>query len=319
MAFAQNCCMNDSSVREIQFPLTDRDTETVFYYFNNEWIPLAYGNEIQADSIQSAEIKNDEYGNRAVFFTVSPEYLEYIKAENRKYFINLDTRCEFPGGNGKLKEWLDENIRIPEGFKGSELVFVKFTVHPDGSISDPSIYRRPSKNEAVNQEAIRLVNALPKFRVKYYTPQKKNFHLTLPINFREPGAIFIRGGESSFINQFPVIESKIKQLYDNLVFGTAKDPDFKIADICTADFLQRLKKANEYDSDGYATWLLRSGMQDGDDSHSRIISIVAGANNTVIVRWSDMGHKGSTTFSMIESDGEWKINDATVPEGYKPL
>ena len=168
IAFAQDYCVNDTIVREIQFPLTLQDTKSEFFYFNNEWIPLAYGNEIQADSIQSAEIKNDEYGNRAVFFTVSPRYLEYIKAENRKYLINLDPRCEFPGGNEKLKEWLDENIRIPEGFKGSERVFVKFTVHPDGSISDPTIFRRPSKNEAVNQEALRLVNALPKFRVKYY-------------------------------------------------------------------------------------------------------------------------------------------------------
>ncbi|MDE6461908.1 MAG: TonB C-terminal domain-containing protein [Muribaculaceae bacterium] len=196
IAFAQNYCVNDTTVREIQFPLTELDTKTEFFYFNNEWIPLAYGNEIQADSIQSAEIKNDEYGNRAVFFTVSPGYLEYIKAENRKYFIDLDARCEFPGGNGKLKEWLDENIRIPEGFKGSERVMVQFTVHPDGSISDPSIFRRPSKNEAVNQEALRLVNSLPKFRVKYYTPQKKNFHLTLPITFKEPGAVFIRGEAS---------------------------------------------------------------------------------------------------------------------------
>ena len=196
IAFAQNCCVNDTIVREIQFPLTEHDTETIFFYFNNEWIPLAYENEIHADSIQSAEIKNDEYGNRAVFFTVSPGYLEHIKAEQRKYFINLDAQCEFPGGNGKLKEWIEENIRIPEGFKGSERVLVEFTVHPDGSVSDPSIYRRPSKNEAVNQEALRLVNALPKFRVKYFTPQKKNFHLTLPITFKEPGAIFIRGDES---------------------------------------------------------------------------------------------------------------------------
>lgn len=202
IAFAQNNCENDTIVREIQFPLTERDTETVFFYFNNEWIPLAYGNEIQADSIQSAEIKNDEYGNRAVFFTVSPEYLAHIKAEQRKYFINLDPRCEFPGGNGKLKEWLDENIRIPEGFKGSERVVVEFTVHPDGSVSDPKIVRRRSKNEAVNQEALRLVNALPKFRVKYYIPHlKKNFHLTLPITFKEPGAIFIRGNESKDIPQ----------------------------------------------------------------------------------------------------------------------
>ena len=196
ITFAQDYCVNDTIVREIQFPLTERDTETVFYYFNNEWIPLAYENEVHPDSIQSAEIKNDEYGNRAIFFTVSPGYLEYIKAENRKYFINLDPRCEFPGGNGKLKEWIDENIRISEGFKGSERVVVSFTVHPDGSISDATIVRRPSKNEAVNQEALRLVNALPKFRVKYYTPQKKNLSNLLPITFKEHGAIFIRGDES---------------------------------------------------------------------------------------------------------------------------
>lgn len=196
IAFAQNYCENDTIVREIQFPLTLQDTKSEFFYFNNEWIPLAYENEVHPDSIQSVEIKNDEYGNRSAFFTVSPEYLAHIKAEQRKYFINLDPRCEFPGGNGKLKEWIDENIRIPEGFNGSERVFVSFTVHPDGSISDAKITRRPSRNEAVNQEALRLVNALPKFRVKYCTPQKGNLRYLLPITFKEPGAIFIRGDES---------------------------------------------------------------------------------------------------------------------------
>lgn len=195
IAFAQDCCVNDTIVREIQFPLTERDTETIFYYFNNEWIRGAHLGNVPADSIQKAEVKNDEYGNRALFLTVSPATLAQIKAEARKIWVYDDPICEFPGGNGKLKEWLDENIRIPEGFKGREIVLVKFTVHPDGSISDATIYRRRSQNEAVNQEALRLVNALPKFRVKYYTPQKKNLHFTLPITFKEPGAIFIRGGE----------------------------------------------------------------------------------------------------------------------------
>ena len=195
--FAQQL-YNDStySYREIRFPLTESDTNTVFYYFNDEWIPGAHPGLVEADAIQKVEVKNDEYGNRAMFLTVSPETLSQIKTEAQKVLVNLDTRCEFPGGNGKLKEWLDENIRIPEGFKGSERVLVKFTVHPDGSISDATIVRRPSKNEAVNQEALRLVNALPKFRVKYYTPQKKNLSYLLPITFKEPGAIFIRGDES---------------------------------------------------------------------------------------------------------------------------
>ena len=197
IAFAQNYCVNDTIVREIQFPLTLND-KTEFFYFNDEWIPGAHLGLVEADAIQKAKVKNDEYGNRAIFLTVSPETLSQIKTEARKVLVNLDTRCEFPGGNGKLKEWLDENIRIPEGFKGSERVLVKFTVHPDGSISNPSIFRRPSKNEAVNQEALRLVNALPNFRVKYYIPHlKKSFTCYLPITFKEPGAIFIRGDKSN--------------------------------------------------------------------------------------------------------------------------
>lgn len=125
--------------------------------------------------------------------------------------------------------------------------------------------------------------------------------------------------ESTCIKQFPIIKGKIMQLYENVVFETAKDPNFKISEICTADFLQRLENANDYDTKGYATWLLRSGMQDGDNSPSEVISIVPGNDSTIIVNWSDMGHKGSTTFTMIESDGEWKINNATVPDGYNPL
>ena len=196
IAFAQNCCENDTIVREIQFPLTLND-KTEFFYFNNEWIRGASLDMVSADSIQKVEVKNDEYGNRSLFLTVSPEILAKIKEDARKIYVCDDARCEFPGGDGKLKEWLNENIRIPEGFKGSETVYVKFIVHPDGSISDPSIFRRPSKNEAVNQEALRLVNALPNFRVKYYIPHlKKKFSLLLPITFKEPGVIFIRGTES---------------------------------------------------------------------------------------------------------------------------
>lgn len=195
LAFAQNCCMTDSTVREILFPLTEEDTETVFFYFNSEWIALPYETMIPADSIQKIEVKNDEYGNRAVFCTVSPEYLQQLKSESKKCFINLDARCEFPGGNGKLKEWLDANIRIPEGFTGIERVVVEFYVQPDGTITDPKIIRRPSKNDAVNAEALRLVNALPKFRVKYSTPKKQRFCYNLPITFKEPDAVFIRGNE----------------------------------------------------------------------------------------------------------------------------
>ncbi len=112
MAFAQNCCINDSAIREFQFPLTEKETNTVFYYFNDEWIAIPI-DIVSTDSIQKMEVKDDKYGNRAIFFTISPEYLDQIKAETRKFLINLDPVCEFPGGNGKFKEWLDTNIQTP--------------------------------------------------------------------------------------------------------------------------------------------------------------------------------------------------------------
>lgn len=193
--FSQHCCVNDSVIREIQFPLTESDTETVFYYFNEEWIGGAMPDMIEPDSILKIEIKNDEYDNRAVFITVSPETISQLKSKvdetYKNLFVNYDPQCEFPGGNGKLKEWIEANIRVPEGYKGSERVIVQFKVQPDGSVTDSKIVR-PSKNEAANAEALRLVNALPKFRVRYCTPKKAPLSYVMPIAFKEPGLIYIK-------------------------------------------------------------------------------------------------------------------------------
>lgn len=320
LTFAQHCCMSDTVVRELRYPLMQKDTETVFYYFNGEWIYGADVDMVETDSVVGMEVRDDEYGNRAVFLSVSPETISRIKTKVRESetMYYPEPYCEFPGGNGKLKEWVDANIRIPEGYKGSESVLVEFLVQPDGSVSDVSMLKA-SKNDAANAEALRLVDALPKFMVKYYTPKKIPIRMRWPVFFREPGAVIIRGSQSDFAAQFPDIEKKVRMLYENEVFCISKDSRFKISDICTAGFLRRLSEANDTDGGGYATWLLRSGMQDGDDSPSQVISVEPGADNTVVVRWSDMGHKGSTTFTMTSVDGQWKIADATVPLGFPPL
>lgn len=319
---AADCRADDTAAREIQFPLTERDTETLFFYFNNEWIPGAGLELVEPSDILKVEIKDDEYGNRAVFLSVSPETLARIKSEceekNKKVWAHDYPTFEFPGGNGKLKEWLDANIRIPEGYKGSERVAVTVKLHPDGSLSDARLVKK-SRNDDANREALRLVGLLPKFRVKYYTPKKQSFNITIPITFREPGALMIRGGETTFIKSFATIEKTIKEFYANEVFHTSEDQGFSITDACTEGFLKRLSEANGYDAPGYATWLLRSGMQDGQDLPSKVLSVTPGPGNTAIVSWTDMGIDGSTTLSLVETDGGWKIDNATVPEGFDPL
>lgn len=207
--FAQNCCKNDSAFKEIQFPLTEQDTKTVFYYFNDEWITGANPEMVNVDSILNMEVRNDEYGNRAVFISISSINLEKLKSDvkeaTKNLWVNYDPICEFPGGNGLLKEWLEANIQIPDGYKGNERVVVSFYVQPDGSVTDPKVVR-PSKNEAANAEALRLVNALPNFRVKFCTPKKHRIGYILPIVFKEPGAIYLRGNLIDHVTNCPELK-----------------------------------------------------------------------------------------------------------------
>lgn len=194
--FAQSFCAKGDVIREIQLPLAENDTTNLFFYFNDEWIPGADIDMIEPDSVFKLEIKYDKYGNHAIFFTMSPTYLSRLKVKVDEIyngiFVNYDPICEFPGGNRKLKEWLYANIRIPEGYKGTEKVLVMFKVQPDGSATNPKLLK-PSKTDAVNAEALRLVKALPKFNVKYFAPEKLPVGMALPIIFDEPGKIYIRG------------------------------------------------------------------------------------------------------------------------------
>lgn len=195
-AYPQAAPADSIVYREMEFPMTERDTETPFVYFNDEWIAGADMSSLSPDSISEIKIKDDIYGNRAIFIYVSPSTLAELKAKVRenygKIFVDHDPRCEFPGGNGLFMEWLKENLRLPEGFKGSERVVVKVLVQPDGTVTGPELLK-PSKNPDVNAEALRLVASLPKFRVKYYTPRRVPLGLIIPITFRDPSTIYIRG------------------------------------------------------------------------------------------------------------------------------
>ena len=168
--------------------LIGNEIAPTFYYFNEEWIPGADINMVCVDSISNMEFKVDEYGNNALYVSLPPNVLDTLKNHVNEIYkdiwVHYDPSCEFPGGNGKLMEWLKENIRIPEGFKGRERVVVGFTVLPDGTVTEGHIIK-PNGDDRLNKEALRLVQALPRFYVEYYTPVKEPIHRALPIVFEK--------------------------------------------------------------------------------------------------------------------------------------
>jgi len=92
---------------------------------------------------------------------------------------------QFPGGDKALIKWLKDNIQYPaesaeKGIQGR--VALRFLVTPDGSIEDVKVIK--SLDSLCNNEAIRVVNIMPR-----WVPAKQNgkpvpVYYTLPITFR---------------------------------------------------------------------------------------------------------------------------------------
>lgn len=93
---------------------------------------------------------------------------------------------------------------------------------------------------------------------------------------------------------------------------------------CTKKFLRKLEEAYAFEYDCiegpcYAIWLLRTGMQEGDDSLSKIMSVVPDGKDRIVVKYKDQGHVGETRLYFIKEEDTWKINGATTPEGFPDL
>ena len=93
-------------------------------------------------------------------------------------------RAEFPGGMPALREFLAENCHYPKeaqdnGQQG--VVLLEFVVEEDGTISTITVLR--SACEALDEEAIRVVKAMPKWKPGENNGQPCRSYFQLPITF----------------------------------------------------------------------------------------------------------------------------------------
>ena len=102
-----------------------------------------------------------------------------------RVFDVVEQMPKFPGGDNGLMTFLKNTIKYPEaaekaGKQGR--VVVIFVVNTDGSISDAKVVR--SVSEELDAEALRVINAMPK-----WTPGKQNgkdvrVKFTMPVTFK---------------------------------------------------------------------------------------------------------------------------------------
>ena len=122
----------------------------------------------------------------AVFcLTTASAQKTVVSQENQKVFDTVEQMPEYPGGMPALIEFLQTNMKYPEDAQKQKVegrVMVMFVVEKDGSITDVKVARNvfPSLDE----EAVRVVNAMPKWTPGKEKGKPVRVQYTLPISFR---------------------------------------------------------------------------------------------------------------------------------------
>jgi periplasmic protein TonB len=129
----------------------------------------------------NATIKDGEVTDKVVYTEpVAPE----IPIEN-KVFIVVEENPEFPGGNAALFKFISENLVYPRDAQDNNIqgrVILKFVVNPDGSVDRIEVLR--GVDPLLDNEAIRVVKTLPKFRPGKQGGVPVHVWFTLPVLFK---------------------------------------------------------------------------------------------------------------------------------------
>ncbi len=95
---------------------------------------------------------------------------------------------EYPGGMGECMKFLSQNIKYPEEAMKNNVqgrVIIQFVVKKDGTISDPIVAR--GIDPLLDKEALRVINAMPKWKPGMQEGKAVNVKYTIPVMFKLSG------------------------------------------------------------------------------------------------------------------------------------
>ena len=116
----------------------------------------------------------------------------------------VDVLPEFPGGQKAMMQWIAQNIQYPKeaakaNIEGS--VIVSFFVEKDGSITNVEVIK--SVHESLDKEALRVVNAMPKWKPGMEKGQPVRTRFFVPISFKSQQSAEAKEEVSEFLEDMP--------------------------------------------------------------------------------------------------------------------
>jgi TonB family protein len=161
-------------------------------------------NNIDPNDIKSVNVNKDEVNGNSVTIEMKDGTIRVLKGEELKQwekynegdrvriFSNkqpiytiVDENPEFSQGQAALFKWLGSNIQYPKEARDNKIegtVYVGFVVNQDGAISDVVVKR--GIGGGCNQEAVRVISAMPNWKPGKLKGQFVRVAYTLPIKFK---------------------------------------------------------------------------------------------------------------------------------------
>lgn len=127
-------------------------------------------------------------GNKSLLPEETEEQTSNVEAEKKvedKVFDAVEQCPSFPGGEGAMFSYINNNLRYPQkaaenGVQGR--VSVKFIVEKDGSISNVEVNR--SVDTDLDNEAIRVIKSMPKWNPAKQNGTEVRAYYHVPVVFR---------------------------------------------------------------------------------------------------------------------------------------
>ena len=107
-----------------------------------------------------------------------------VSQKNDKVFDVVEQMPEYPGGMQALFEFISQNIKYPADAQKQKVegrVLAKFVIETDGSISDIEVVKHAFPS--LDAEAVRVIQAMPKWIPGRQKGQAVRVKFVMPINF----------------------------------------------------------------------------------------------------------------------------------------
>ncbi|WP_212006289.1 M56 family metallopeptidase [Chitinophaga sp. HK235] len=111
-------------------------------------------------------------------------------SKNKSTVQLLATRPSFPGGEDSMAAYLSRNVRYPKeaARKGTQgMVTIEFLVNEQGQVTNAKIKGNKILGDGLEEEALRVVKAMPRWTPATYKGKKEAVRQALPIRFSVTG------------------------------------------------------------------------------------------------------------------------------------